>query len=310
MRNARLKHAAALTCKAGVACLLLGCLLWLAAPPGAAHPSQNLAHNPSINVTDITLTSADQQSAFGFFAVANTSGGGQAVTVEDVTMSWAWIGEGGIRATCSAVTLTATINGEPFGPGFVIAGDSSVPVDYRIVCYQSAPFVAREIQNFVSIKLVGRTTWFSRSGRFTPGTEPPPPPPSSTTVTRVEESAATYTGSADSFSDDLTGVASSDGTIVASNVALSTASLTFTGTGISWIGFPCELCGIAKVYVNGSLAATIDTFAETRPASTGALYTASGLASGTHTLRIEATGTTNASSHDAFVVVDAFDVTH
>src|SRR5688500_4117218 len=100
MTTARLKQAPALMCKAGVACLLLGFLLWLAAPPGAAHPPQNLAQNPSINLTDITLTSADQQSAFGFFAVANTSGGGQGVTVDDVTMSWAWIGEGGIRATC------------------------------------------------------------------------------------------------------------------------------------------------------------------------------------------------------------------
>ena len=38
-------------------------------------------------------------------------------------------------------------------------------------------------------------------------------------------------------------------------------------------------------------------------------FTASGLASGPHTLAVEVTGTKNAASSDFIIVVDAFDVT-
>jgi hypothetical protein len=130
------------------------------------------------------------------------------------------------------------------------------------------------------------------------------------TVNRFEETAVSFAGTWSSFSDTLTGVKSSNGTVMGSNVAGSTATLTFTGTGISWIGFPCELCGIANVYLDDLTVpvATVDTFVSPRPSATSVLFSRSGLASGTHTLRIEATGTKNASSGDFFVTVDAFDV--
>jgi hypothetical protein len=77
---------------------------------------------------------------------------------------------------------------------------------------------------------------------------------------------------------------------------------------VSWIGLRCEICGFANVFLDGALSGTVDTYAASRPAATSALFTARGLAAGSHTLVIEATGTQNAASGGANVVVDAFDV--
>ena len=86
------------------------------------------------------------------------------------------------------------------------------------------------------------------------------------------------------------------------------ATLTFTGTGVRWIGFQGPQTGIAKVFLDGALVATIDTYQASEVVG-AVLYTATGLSSGGHTLAIESTGTRNPASSDIFVVVDAFDVT-
>ena len=88
----------------------------------------------------------------------------------------------------------------------------------------------------------------------------------------------------------------------------SRASLTFTGSGVSWIAYQDQWSGVARVYIDGDLKTTIDEYAS--PARIGvAAYTISGLGAGTHTITIEATGSRNASSQGAWVWVDAFDVT-
>jgi hypothetical protein len=85
------------------------------------------------------------------------------------------------------------------------------------------------------------------------------------------------------------------------------ATFTFTGTGVSWLGVQCEICGIAHVNLDGASVGTVDTFAPDRRGSF--LFRASGLAAGTHTLVIEVAGVANVSSGGISVVVDAFDVT-
>jgi len=132
------------------------------------------------------------------------------------------------------------------------------------------------------------------------------PPP----TTRFEESAATLApaGTWSQVTDASTGVTLSGGQGVFAGAAGATASFTFSGTGVSWIGFKCEQCGIATVHLDGAVVATVDTYAPTRPAASGAMYATTGLASGSHALVIEVTGTSNASSTGAFIVVDAFDV--
>jgi hypothetical protein len=96
-----------------------------------------------------------------------------------------------------------------------------------------------------------------------------------------------------------------------SNVPGATATLSFTGTGVSWVGLECSVCGIATVSIDGGAATSVNTAGAAVPGTPGlaskAVYTASGLAAGTHSLVITVTGTTT--SGGAHIVVDAFDVT-
>jgi len=101
----------------------------------------------------------------------------------------------------------------------------------------------------------------------------------------------------------------SEGTVSTSNEAGSRATFTFTGTSVSWIGCRKVSTGIARVYLDGVFVAEIDTFQP--PPIEGyqnTVFRADGLASGTHTLTIEATGRKNPAADSAYVVVDAFDV--
>lgn len=85
------------------------------------------------------------------------------------------------------------------------------------------------------------------------------------------------------------------------------ASFTFAGTGVSWIGYRDEWCGIARVLVDGELQATVDTFS--KPAQARAtLYAITGLRRGSHTLTIETTGTHSSASAGSWVWVDRFSV--
>jgi hypothetical protein len=86
------------------------------------------------------------------------------------------------------------------------------------------------------------------------------------------------------------------------------ATVTFTGTAVSWIGYRDQWSGNARVYVDGILKATVDTYASV-PQSQAVLYAATGLDSGAHSLAIEVAGTHDAGSGGNWVWVDAFAVT-
>ncbi|HYU68110.1 MAG TPA: Ig-like domain-containing protein [Burkholderiales bacterium] len=98
------------------------------------------------------------------------------------------------------------------------------------------------------------------------------------------------------------------GTISESNSAGATATFTFTGTSVSWIGCRKFTTGIANVYLDGVFVAEIDTFASPREGYQDIIFKATGLASGSHTLTIEATGRQNPAASNNYIVVDAFDV--
>lgn len=85
------------------------------------------------------------------------------------------------------------------------------------------------------------------------------------------------------------------------------ATLTFTGSGVSWIGYRDEWSGIANVYVDGQFKATVDTYA-TPSVTQNAIWSISGLPAGNHTLTITVQGTRNASSGGTWVWLDGFDV--
>lgn len=133
------------------------------------------------------------------------------------------------------------------------------------------------------------------------------------TLVRIQETDASiaYTGS---WSQGNTAKAWSGGTAaLATGGAAATgtqtrATLTFTGTAVKWVGFRGPQTGIARVHLDGTLVATIDTYAAAEAVG-AVIYEVNGLTAATHTLAVEVTGTKNPASSDIYVVVDAFDVT-
>jgi len=93
-----------------------------------------------------------------------------------------------------------------------------------------------------------------------------------------------------------------------SQTAGDSVTLTFTGTGIQWIGPRNNNGGIASVYVDGTLAATVDTYAAAGKEFQQVLFNDSGLAAGSHTLTITVTGQKNPGSSADTVVIDAINV--
>lgn len=83
--------------------------------------------------------------------------------------------------------------------------------------------------------------------------------------------------------------------------------LTFKGTGVTWIGYRDEWSGLAQVFLDGTLQATVDTYLTPSQAQTP-VYSLTGLAPGTHLLSIVATGTHGAASAGSWVWVDAFQI--
>jgi hypothetical protein len=101
----------------------------------------------------------------------------------------------------------------------------------------------------------------------------------------------------------------SEGTVAASDAEGARATFAFTGTAVSWIGCRKSTTGIARVYLDGTFVAEIDTFApEPKEGYQTTVLSLTGLAAGSHALTIEATGRRNPAAVSAYVVVDAFDV--
>jgi len=85
-------------------------------------------------------------------------------------------------------------------------------------------------------------------------------------------------------------------------------ALTFTGTGVRWIGERGRVIGIARVSLDGGAPVDIDGYAFLQEEYQAVLFNATGLASGTHTLIITVTGGKNAAAVGTNVVLDAFEI--
>ena len=127
------------------------------------------------------------------------------------------------------------------------------------------------------------------------------------TPIRIEQKDPTVVYTGGTWSTNAT-APSSGGSAALSMDANARATVTFTGTAVKWIGYRDEWSGNARVYIDGILKATIDTYASPAQGQT-VLYSATGLASGVHMLAIEVAGTHDAVSQGSWVWVDAFDVT-
>ena len=140
---------------------------------------------------------------------------------------------------------------------------------------------------------------------------PAPPPPRVVEVPppgpRVEESDARVSlVGAWSRADPSLGW--SGGSAMQANAAGATASITFTGTSIRWIGSRGRKMGIASVSVDGGPAREVSLFGRPTDEAHTTVVTVSDLGSGQHTLTITVTGRKESQSDGNLIVVDAFDV--
>ncbi|MDI7258429.1 MAG: hypothetical protein QME90_00760 [Thermodesulfobacteriota bacterium] len=115
--------------------------------------------------------------------------------------------------------------------------------------------------------------------------------------------AITYTGNWNALSD----LNANGGSYRNSNDASTpaTVTVTFTGTAVSWISDPWNDLGIARVYIDGVLDATVDLYSGVNRYQQ-VVYSRSGLSLGTHTLKVEVTGNKNTISAGTWIDIDAF----
>jgi len=99
----------------------------------------------------------------------------------------------------------------------------------------------------------------------------------------------------------------SGGTAAVSTTPGAQATFTFTGTSVNWIGGRGPWSGIARVSVDGTFVAEVDTYSKTEEIRVP-MFTMNGLTNASHILTIEVTGRMNALATSNYVVVDAFDV--
>jgi len=95
--------------------------------------------------------------------------------------------------------------------------------------------------------------------------------------------------------------------VTQSKVAHSIASLSFIGTGVSWIGTEGSDQGIAKVYIDGNYMGDVDQFNDT-PGSMVTSFSVTDLDYGWHTIMIEVTNAKNPASTGHRITIDAFDI--
>jgi len=131
-----------------------------------------------------------------------------------------------------------------------------------------------------------------------------PDPPA--TITRFEQTSTAVVLTGSWTTNKL--AAHSGGSAVLSMNAGDSATFSFNGTGANWIAYRDEWSGIAKVYVDGTLAGSVDTYS-TPSAAQATAYSVAGLAAGSHTLTVQVTGTKSAASGGSWVWVDAFEAT-
>ena len=95
------------------------------------------------------------------------------------------------------------------------------------------------------------------------------------------------------------------------NVPPARVTLSFNGTGVSWIGARGPQLGIAHVFLDGVQQPDVDSYTNVEVGQEqvqAVLFSSGGLAAGPHTLAIEVTGTKNTASSGYIIVVDAFDI--
>src|ERR1700712_4352520 len=98
---------------------------------------------------------------------------------------------------------------------------------------------------------------------------------------------------------------SDSGGSIATLAGTGYAEVTFRETSVKWVARTANYFGIANVYLDGAKVTTVDLYS----AANGfkkTVYTSPTLSYGTHTLRVERSGTKNAASSGRSVDLDSF----
>jgi hypothetical protein len=127
---------------------------------------------------------------------------------------------------------------------------------------------------------------------------------SQTSTVRIEENDPSITYSGTWYTNGES--PNSGGSAFLTNAKGARAVLTFTGTGITWIGVTDPYSGLAQVYLDGTLN-TIDTYSPSTKYQQP-LFSAHGLAAGPHTLSIQVLHVRDGSTSGSWVWIDAFDI--
>ncbi len=141
------------------------------------------------------------------------------------------------------------------------------------------------------------------TGQAPPPISPAPPAPVKWTRYEQDNAAIKYAG--DWYPNR--GAFNSGGSAVLGMDKGCTATFTFTGTGVCWIGFRDQWSGIAGVSLDGAAPTAVDTYSAKDLAQT-VIWSATGLANVPHVLAVAVTGEKRPNSGAAWIWVDAFDV--
>jgi hypothetical protein len=138
-----------------------------------------------------------------------------------------------------------------------------------------------------------------------------PLPATAPVVTRVQETdlSITYTGPSDWPPAGVANLWSGENARLSTTVG-ARATFTFTGTSVRWLGERGFDTGVARISLDGSFVAQVDTKTPLQEEYQAALFSAAGLTPGTHTLTIDVIGRNNEPPGATVqrVVVDAFEV--
>ena len=207
------------------------------------------------------------------------------------------------------VTATAAANGGVAGVQFQLDGanlgaeDSTDP--YAATVDTTSTSDGTHTLTAIARDAAGNLTTSAPVTVMVANTPLPPDPPQPPVAGRAEETDAAVTLSPGWTQAVPDWYARSGGSAVQSAVTLATATYTFTGTSVTWIGQRSNISGIALVSVDGGAGVLVDLFAHNFETSSP-VYTVNGLSPGSHTLTIQVTGTRNGLSQGNAVVVDAF----
>ena len=190
------------------------------------------------------------------------------------------------------------------GSPYYTAGSNGTSIGVDTTALNSALTAVSAVSTTSSSTTTGSSSSGTTTGSSSGTTTGSSGSSSTGTTTRIEQNASGVTYSGAWTSNNYSG--QSRGSAVLAADAGSRASLTFTGTGVNWIGFRDAWSGLANVYLNGVLKDTVDTYAATDGYQVP-LWSISGLPYGPYTLDVEVAGKKNAASNGFWVWVDAFD---